>query len=224
MATPAPTRAWTPTKPANSDDPRIGDDEIRWLKEAIHQRTNNGGMIWATTDEATAGSTQGRLACGVQDTNVLYLYETDGTTPAVTINDGATQSVTLGDGTTGSNRYNLTIGGTLAQLGARRVKITVSSATAYTASATDHYIVMTANAAATVTLPAATDNPYRVFVIARGANAGTANTLTVLPAATTTTIEGAASYVVSAGTFNGAARFLCDGTSVWYVVGKRATA
>lgn len=107
----AKTTKWDESSPAGSDDPRDGDDEIRSFKLAMYERLVDGGHYWDTSPEAAPGDADaGKHACGVAAANKFYVYETDKTAIALTVDDSAL-AITAGDGLTvahggsGSNPY-----------------------------------------------------------------------------------------------------------------------
>ena len=102
------------TAPAGSDNASAGDDAIRLFKKQVRQRMVHGGHLWedAASGPTTIETESARHACGVDTADQFIIYETDGTTPAVTVDDdGADDNdprlVTLGDGKAGSVSYSL---------------------------------------------------------------------------------------------------------------------
>ena len=83
--------------PSATDDPREGDDRMREIKAAVMERMQNGGHYMEDETDDSPESTAGRLACGVQDTNLLRFYETDRTTVMAAFND-STNALVLGTG------------------------------------------------------------------------------------------------------------------------------
>lgn len=88
------TKSWTPASPAGGDDPRQGDDVMRDMWTAIHERERNGGHIWETS--ASADTEAGRHACGVEQASggtgsplagEFYVYAADGSTRILTLRD-----------------------------------------------------------------------------------------------------------------------------------------
>lgn len=212
------TTDWTPLAPGGSDNPKQGDDEIRTMKSAIQERMRNGGHVWTTVSTGAANTDDGKIACGIQGTNTLTFYETDGTTPVVTVNDSS-KSITLGDGTTGSNRYALIVGGTLTHRGAVVHGIATTSASTYTVATTDHTVFCTRNGTVAVTLPAASAIAGRIVHVKRTASLAATNTITLTPGAGDT-IDNATNYVfANSTTIYQAVRVQCDGATNWFVVG-----
>lgn len=115
------TDDWTETSPADGDNPKQGDDEMRNDRRRTRERLVRGGhygVAASGADRAHEGKHQcGEATIGESSPNdgEFIIYESDGhagnrTTAAVTIGDGAAtpaDTVTLGDGLTGSRPYTL---------------------------------------------------------------------------------------------------------------------
>ena len=104
----AVTVQWTPAVPADSDDPRDGASDIRDLKQALHERLNNGGHKWDSVGAGT-DTEDGRHCCGVEEADVWNVYESaDHDTICFQVNE-TTFEVLAGDEAESANAFTLKI-------------------------------------------------------------------------------------------------------------------
>ncbi len=92
---------WDAATPLGSADPVGGDDQIRDIKAAVVERMAFGGIKWTTDTILANQNDDGKIAAGIQATDLLTFYETDLTTTMCSWND-LTEIYTLGTGKAGS--------------------------------------------------------------------------------------------------------------------------
>lgn len=113
---PAPTDQWDETKPADSRQAKLGDDDIREFKRQIRERMNWAGQVWedGSSGAAAIDTDAAKLKCGVQGTTgtLVAALEEDGDDMLVFRDDTAAANaseVDIGDGTAGARPYTLNV-------------------------------------------------------------------------------------------------------------------
>lgn len=102
----AVTETWDATKPADSRDPKLGDDDIREFKRTMREIARNGGHVFPTSDPTSAAATWGRHSCGEEFdfggagsplAGEFYIYAADKTTKIATFADSTAADPSVAD-------------------------------------------------------------------------------------------------------------------------------
>lgn len=187
----AVTVAWDETAPAGGESPRLGDDRIRELKEAIRMRMRNGGHLWTA---AATDTEDGRHVCGTENASggpgtplagEFYVYAADQTTRIVTVGDStaaipnrinaSTLALTTLSLSTGATTCSTLVAGSTANI-----------AGATTAAAATFSGLVTTNAGLKLVVRTVSSSPVTVVAADQGIVMNTVDDYTVnLPAAAT---------------------------------------
>ena len=140
------TTDWDPGVPLGTDKcvtGTLGVTSLQTLKVGFHERARNGGQYWPTASATTIDAKDGRFSCGVEATNTLTFWDTEGSNAAIQVNDGADQGVTFGDGTTVARRYGVYVGGSLTAAGAvygNYLALTLNGTATYALGTNDRFM------------------------------------------------------------------------------------
>lgn len=177
------------------------------------QKLDVSGTIQTTGFKLTTGAGSGKIL--TSDSLGVGTWQSP-TTSYTTLN--VDSSINIGTGSpvslTYSSTNNLTIGGNTILNGGVRYKVRTTTATSITLDETDYLIRCGSTSATTVTLPTASNNSGRVYIVVKS---NTGSTVTIQRSGSDT-MDNDSITSIQLVSKHDRAHFISNGESIWYLL------